>query len=120
MDTGISRSLDGGRLPVLVAKKHLAQSIHDILTTPTGTRVMRPDYGSDIPRLVDQPMNKAWKLRVFAAAAKALDKWEPRISLDKVAVTSVDAGYAELEVTYTIRETGEQVTGTVTVEGAAA
>lgn len=114
METGISRKLNTGRLPILQAKAHLAQSIADILTTPIGTRVMRPDYGSNIPRLIDQPMNKSWKLKVYAAAAEALDKWEPRIRLEKVAITAVGSAYAELELTYTIRETGETITSTIT------
>ena len=115
MQTGISRALSQGRLPILQAKNHLAQSITDILTTPIGTRVMRPDYGSNLPRLVDQPMNKSWKLKVFAACAEALDKWEPRIRLDKAALSSIGAGYAEIELTYIILETGECVTTAVTV-----
>ena len=36
---------------------HLSQSIADILTTPIGTRVMRRDYGSELPFLLDQPTN---------------------------------------------------------------
>ena len=34
---------------------HLHQSIRDILTTRRGTRVMRRDYGSRLPELVDNP-----------------------------------------------------------------
>ena len=34
---------------------HLRQSIRDILTTRIGTRVMRRDYGSRLPTLVDTP-----------------------------------------------------------------
>lgn len=32
---------------------HLRQSIRDILTTRSGMRVMRRDYGSRLPALVD-------------------------------------------------------------------
>ena len=32
---------------------HLRQSIADILSTPLNTRVMRRDYGSRIPELID-------------------------------------------------------------------
>ena len=35
---------------------HLRQSIRDILTTRIGTRVMRRDYGSRLPDLVDSPV----------------------------------------------------------------
>lgn len=115
MQTGISRTLNTGRLPVLEAKAHLNQSIADILTTPIGTRVMRPEYGSNIPRLIDQPMNKAWKLKIYAACAEALDRWEPRIRLEKVGIDAVSAGKAEISVQYKIKETGEESISTVTV-----
>ena len=120
METGISRRINTGRLPLLGAEAHLEQSIGDILTTPIGTRVMRPEYGSDIPRLIDAPMNKGWQLRVFAAIAAALDKWEPRIKLNQVTIRSVGVGYAEIALTYTIRESGETKTMTVTASKEAA
>lgn len=63
---------------------HLAQSIGDILTTPVGSRVMRRDYGSLLPRLIDQPFNAATRIRLFAATAAALMRWEPRIRLNQV------------------------------------
>ena len=40
--------------------EHLKQSIADILTTPVGSRVMRPEYGSHLPRMVDLPVNEGW------------------------------------------------------------
>ena len=70
---------------------HLAQSIGDILTTPVGSRVMRRDYGSLLPRLIDQPFNAATRIRLFAATAAALMRWEPRIQLDQVRMELGDA-----------------------------
>lgn len=63
---------------------HLIQSVADILGTPIGSRVMRRDYGSDLPDLIDQPMNGATRMRIFAAVATALQRWEPRIRLTRV------------------------------------
>ena len=63
---------------------HLRQSIADILTTPLGSRVMRRDYGSLLPELIDQPFNDATRLRLFGATALALMRWEPRIRLIRV------------------------------------
>lgn len=65
---------------------HLSQSIADILTTPIGSRVMRRDYGSLLFELVDQPDNARTRIRLFAAIAVALAKWEPRLRLTRVAV----------------------------------
>ncbi|ULL06032.1 GPW/gp25 family protein [Pseudomonas putida] len=60
---------------------HIAQSIVDILTTRIGTRVMRRSYGSLIPELIDQPLNPATRLKLYAATATAIMQWEPRITL---------------------------------------
>ncbi|NKD46356.1 phage baseplate protein, partial [Haematospirillum jordaniae] len=51
---------------------HLSQSIRDILTTPVGSRVMRRDYGSRLPSLVDAPVNRSTILELYAATAEAL------------------------------------------------
>ncbi|MBB6153706.1 hypothetical protein HDC30_000900 [Pseudomonas sp. JAI115] len=63
---------------------HIVQSMSDILSTRLGTRIMRREYGSLIPELVDQPFNDATRLRVYAATAMALMRWEPRITLSRV------------------------------------
>lgn len=63
---------------------HISQCIADILTTRIGSRVMRREYGSLLPELVDHPFNDATRLRVYAATVMALMRWEPRISLSRV------------------------------------
>jgi phage baseplate assembly protein W len=65
---------------------HLIQSIGDILSTPVGTRVMLRDYGSALFELIDAPFNPATRLRMYAATAVALQRWEPRIALTRVAI----------------------------------
>ena len=51
--------------------EHLRQSVADILTTPVGSRVMRRDYGSLVPELIDQPDNETTQVRLFSAVAGA-------------------------------------------------
>lgn len=60
---------------------HIRQSLADIITTPIGSRVMRRHYGSEVPELIDQPLNGATTLRIYAATAHAVLLWEPRIAL---------------------------------------
>lgn len=64
--------------------EHIAQSITDILTTHLGTRIMRREYGSLLPELVDQPFNELTRLQVYAATVMALMRWEHRISLSRI------------------------------------
>ena len=77
---GMSRQ-DG---TLLQPSDHLKQSIYDILLTPLGSRLMRRDYGSLLPFLIDQPINQATKLRLMSAIATAIVKWEPRVKVRQV------------------------------------
>lgn len=94
--TGMSRT-DG---TLLTNDEHLRQSIHDILTTPLGTRLMRREYGSLLPFLIDSPANDATRLRLMAATATALIRWEPRIKVSKVTLAiiadSINSGWEAL------------------------
>lgn len=63
---------------------HVAQSIADIISTPIGSRLMRRDYGSLVSELIDQPGNETTAVRIYAAIAGAVMKWEPRVRLSRV------------------------------------
>lgn len=93
--TGMSRT-DGSRM---TPAAHLEQSINDILTTPKGSRVIMREYGSDLPDLIDAPMNGETMVDIFAATAEALDRWEPRFLLERVQITEAAAGRVALELT---------------------
>ena len=59
-----------------------------ILTTPVGTRLERRTYGSLLPELIDHPDNGTTRVRIYAAVGTALMRWEPRVRLSRVAITS--------------------------------
>ena len=69
---------------LLPPPEHLRQSINDIITTPIGSRLLRREYGSLLPFLIDQPANPATKLKIMAAIATAIVKWEPRVKVRRV------------------------------------
>jgi hypothetical protein len=77
---------------------HLRQSIKDILTTRIGTRVMRRDYGSRLPDLVDNPMTPRLAMELYAATVDALDRWEPRLKLTRVKIASAAPGRVVLDL----------------------
>lgn len=86
---------NGGHLNDL---DHLKQSIVDILTTPIGSRVVCRDYGSALFQLVDQPVNRELFPKIYAAVADALDKWEPRFKVEKIAISSIKEGHITLSL----------------------
>ncbi|MEG3135542.1 GPW/gp25 family protein [Rouxiella sp. T17] len=90
--------------------EHLRQSVIDILTTPKGSRVMRRDYGSDLHQRVDNPLDESNRLRIIAATAIALSKWEPRLKVMRVQVTVVGQSAIEVTVEGIHKETGASIT----------
>jgi len=83
----------------LAGIRHLRQSIHNILTTPLGSRVMRRDYGSNLFELIDQPLTQSTLMDIYAATAQALRRWEPRFRLTRVqAFRAPESGKVLLEL----------------------
>jgi len=66
--------------------------VRDILTTPIGTRVMRRDYGSRLMELVDAPLTPATLTEIYAAAAEALGRWEPRLRVERIRASAAGGG----------------------------
>lgn len=80
----------------IVGKEHIRQSVGDILTTPIGSRVMLRSYGSLVPELIDHPDNATTQIRLFAAIASALMRWEPRMRLSRIRVMRERPGRADI------------------------
>lgn len=83
----------------LTGLDHLKQSIADILNTPIGSRVMRRDYGSKLFSLIDAPLNRGTLVDIYAATAEALMKWEDRLLVSAVDITSAQLGQITLKIT---------------------
>jgi phage baseplate assembly protein W len=100
----------------LAGLDHLRQSIADILSTPLNTRVMRRDYGSRLPELIDQPITPRLAVELYAATAEALRRWEPRFKLTRVRLSDARAGWVELTLEGEVRLQGFEGQ-TVTLSG---
>lgn len=104
------RGIDAVSGKAIAGVDHLRQSVVDILTTPIGSRVMRRDYGSQLPRLVDAPLNHSTIVDLYAATADALARWEPRFRLSNVGASMPSPGVVVLTVTGTYLQEGREVT----------
>jgi len=82
----------------LTGMDHIIQSIRDILTTPIGTRLMRPNYGSRIFEYIDAPMTDETKIQMIAATAEAIGKWEPRVEVKRVQVEPTASGRMTIKI----------------------
>jgi phage baseplate assembly protein W len=79
---------------------HVQQSIRKILDTAIGARIMRRDFGSLLPDMVDAKMTDRNILAIYSASAAAINKWEPRFRMQFGAVARAEAtGVVALEIT---------------------
>lgn len=92
---------------------HITQSVADIITTPIGERVMRRNYGSYVPQLVDHPATEANRLRLIAATAQAIMKWEPRTRVQRVNVNVDVQGRCGLHIVRRDLGGSDSVTSTI-------
>jgi uncharacterized protein len=94
--TGLNRHTGGA----IDGDAQLAQNLADLFSTPTGSRVMRRDYGSLLPFLVDAPQNKETALLLCAAAARAVNRWVRQIRVTRVQTEFTASGRGSLVLTY--------------------
>ncbi|EAA5600246.1 baseplate assembly protein [Salmonella enterica subsp. enterica serovar Virchow] len=78
---------------------HLRQSVRDTLLTPQGSRLARREYGSLLSALIDQPQNPALRLQIMSAVYVALNRWEPRLTLDSITINGNFDGSMVVELT---------------------
>jgi uncharacterized protein len=84
--SGLQLSPSGG-IAMIEGDASVRQAIHLLLSTIPGERVMRPDYGCDIHRLVFSPNDDTTAGLAIHYVRRALERWEPRID-----VLRLDAG----------------------------
>lgn len=83
------------------------QSIYIILDTEPGERVMRSNFGCGLRRHIMEPNTAANRALIQHTVQLALRKWEPRISLTSVSVSSAeDPAMVLIDIQYTHRRDG--------------
>ncbi len=98
-----------GSLALSGGLTNIEQSMRGILATLPGERVMRPDFGCEIWRLMTGTMDAAAHERAATAVLDAMVRWEPRVEVGDVQARDVDpAGNTSVVVA----ATGEPTDGT--------
>ncbi len=62
----------------------IEKSIDRILSTPLGSRVMEPTFGSELYLLIDKRLDDEWKLLFIKYVFEAIDTWEKRVKIQNV------------------------------------
>ncbi len=91
---------------MLEGKDDIQSSIEILLSTLPGERVMRPDYGAGMERLLFEPFNLTLKTYMENLIQRAILLHEPRVILDLVDLEANPLeGLIRIHITYTVANT---------------
>ena len=85
-NAGLRFGANGG-VEMVQYNDSIRQALLLLFSTRPGERVMRPDYGCDIHRLIFSPNDDTTAGLAIYYVQRAIDRWEPRID-----VLRLDAG----------------------------
>ena len=98
-----------GRLEWVQGEQTVRQALLLLLSTRPGERVMRPEYGCDLHRLVFEPNDETTAGVAIYHVRRAIERWEPRVEilhLDADPYRDADAnepGRLEIVLEYRVR-----------------
>jgi uncharacterized protein len=96
-----------GEVSMLRDEEDIQSSLHILLTTRIGDRVMQPTYGCNLDELVFESLSSTFKSFIRDLVKTAILYHEPRIKLNKVDLDdSRDLeGVSLISIDYTVRTT---------------
>jgi phage baseplate assembly protein W len=99
-----------GEIALVSGARDVEQSIRIILGTRPGERVMRPEFGCRAYELLFEPRTVAAEARLKRYVSEALRRWEPRINVLSVNVSTSQEldGALFAEITYMIKATHDR------------
>lgn len=88
----------------------IKSSLHILLTTKLGERIMVPEYGCNLDELMFNPLNLTLKTYVADLIKTAILYHEPRIDVKKISIDSADElnGVLMINIDYIIRSTNSR------------
>jgi hypothetical protein len=113
---GLRLAATGG-IEMVEEEAAVRQAILLLLSTISGERVMRPDYGCALERLVFQPNDDTTAGLALHYVRQALDRWEPRIDVLRLDAgrDAADPTRLDLLLEYRVRSTQREGRLTVPV-----
>lgn len=88
-------------------EEDICESLQIILSTKMGERLLRPNFGCNLHKLLFEPINVQFLTFIKSYIEQSILLHEPRIRLQKVDINTEDQldGILRIEVSYIIRAT---------------
>ena len=102
-----------GSVEMVSDEEDIRQSLHILLSTSLGERVMQPDYGCNLNDYVFEGLNSTTIGYIKERVANSILYYEPRIVVERIEVTSEGSvdnleGRFLIELTYSIPGTNSR------------
>jgi phage baseplate assembly protein W len=96
-----------GSIRLTDTAEDIDRSMHIVLMTAPGERVMRPRFGCDIWDLLFEPVTENLLGLIASAVYDALGQWEPRVEVDEVTPVpdAEDSSLIRIHISYRVRAT---------------
>jgi len=113
-----------GRLTYAADTQCLREALWNVLMTSPGERLMRPNFGAGLNQWVGKPNTESTRQLIASSITAAVAKWEQRVALSNVTVTTDPSDAANVIVTLTYSARGqpgaapEQLSLSLTLGGA--
>lgn len=99
-----------GRIELAHQEQDVEEAVRIILLTRKGERPMRPEFGSELPRLQFAPNDGATAGLARRYVQEALARWEPRIEVTEVIAgpDRADPACLNIDIRYLVRATNSE------------
>lgn len=97
-----------GNVRLVYDEECIKQSLYVLFATITHERVRSP-FGSELVRLLFQPISKMTEDRIKREIIDKIKRWEPRIQIDRLTITGdVDNNSYGVDMEYTMLKIGRR------------
>jgi phage baseplate assembly protein W len=99
-----------GSIMLVSEEEDIRESLYILLSTKPGERIMLPDYGCHLNKMVFESVDTSMITRIQSMVRSSILFFEPRIILDKIDVTqdNINDGLLNIDIHYTIRKTNKR------------
>jgi phage baseplate assembly protein W len=99
----------GNAVDMFEAEIDIKSSLIIILSTTVGERVMQPGFGSNMDKLIFEPLDTTFSTYITQLIRNAILYFEPRITLDTVTYESDELnGKVDITINFTVNGTNNR------------